>query len=390
MLIAIDALPITNLSGRHVLSGHLANLARAHRDRHRFLVLYHRGNRDLRRDLGDHVQWLECPAVGAGWVGRLLWQAVRLQPLLTRFGVNLVISTSGALIPGVPIPQVVLAQNPWCYFPQFHQNLADRVKAYLQRIGYRAAQRRACGIFYLSEYVAKLYRDDAHCAPVRGQVLYVGVDEETFEAARVRKRFAERELEVVTVSVMTPHKAIEDVVQVMAKVQAAGVPARLALVGPWSDDNYRHEIETLIARLGLRERVTITGQVTIEQLHAHYARARVFCLLSRCESFGIPAIEAQCFGTPTVVADVCAPPEVAGPGGDALPPDALDETAARLVTLLTERDAWQACSDRALLNAERFRWGRVSDPLISFLAEFPLTPELKHPGHPGAGKGVGL
>ena len=371
MLIAIDTLPINNLSGRHVVSGHLANLARALCGRHRFLVLHHSGNRDLRRDLGDQVEWLEVTAAGPDWMGRLLWQSVRLHGLLTRLGVGLVISTSGALIPGVRLPQLVLAQNPWCYFPQFHRTLADRVKAYLQRVGYRAAQRRARGLFYLSEFVARRYRDDAGCASTWGQVLYVGVDEATFDAARDRKGFAERELEVVTVSVMTPHKAIEDVVRVMAKVRAAGVPARLALVGPWSDDGYRAKIEALIAHLGLGAQVTITGQVTTGQLHSHYARARVFCLLSRCESFGIPAVEAQCFGTPSVVADVCAPPEVAGPGGCVVPPAALDATADTLLALLTDQDTWQTYSDRALENAERFRWSRVSEPLIAFLAVWP-------------------
>lgn len=370
MLIAIDALPINNLSGRHVVSGHLANLAHALGGRHRFLVLHHSGNRDLRSDLGNHVEWLEVTTVGPGWIGRLLWQSWHLQGLLTHLGVDLVVSTSGALIPGVRLPQVVLAQNPWCYFPEFHCTPADRLKAALQRLGYRAAQRHARGVFYLSDYVARRYRRDAGCESVYGRVLYVGIDESTFAAARVRKDFAERPLEVLTVSAMIRHKAIEDVVRVVARVHAAGIPARLALVGPWSDGGYRIEIEDLIAQLGLGEQVTITGKVSTEDLHAHYGRARVFCLLSRCESFGIPAVEAQCFGTPTVVADVCAPPEIAGPGGCILPAEALDATAERLLTLLTDEATWRSNSARALANAERFRWSRVSEPLIEFLAQW--------------------
>lgn len=369
MLIAIDALPINNLSGRHVLLGHMANLARAHRDRHRFVVLHHRENRDLRRDLGGHVQWLECTGVGPGWVGRLLWQTVHMQRLLTDMGAEMVISTSGALIPRVRVPQVVLAQNPWCYVPQFHRGPADRIKAHLQRVGYRAAQRRAHGLFYLSEYVAKRYRDDAGCVATHARVLHVGIDQATFDAARAYRHFDERDLEVVTVSVMTRHKAIEDVVRVVARVNASGMPARLALVGPWSEVDYRVEIETLIARLGLRGQVTITDQVSAAQLHEHYARARVFCLLSRCESFGIPAVEAQCFGTPSVVADVCAPPEVAGPGGHVVAAGAIEETATVVRALLGDPQFWQAQSRRALANAERFRWERVSLPLIEFFAE---------------------
>ncbi|WP_295455991.1 glycosyltransferase family 4 protein [uncultured Thiodictyon sp.] len=369
MLIAIDALPINNLSGRHVLLGHLTNLTLAHRERHRFIVLHHRENRDLRRDLGHHVQWLECPGVGSDWIGRLLWQSAHLHRLLTDLGADVVISTSGALIPRVRMPQVVLAQNPWCYVPEFHRGLADRIKARLQRVGYRAAQRQARGLFYLSEYVAARYRDDAGCGATDGRVLYVGIDQSTFDAAQPHRHFVERELEVVTVSAMTRHKAIEDVVQVLACVNTSGIAARLALVGPWSDVAYRAEIETLISRLGLRGQVTITGQVSAARLHEHYARARVFCLLSRCESFGIPAVEAQCFGTPTIVADVCAPPEVAGPGGRVVAAGAIDETTAVMRELLVDPDLWEAQSRRALSNAERFRWERVSTPLIEFFAE---------------------
>ena len=93
----------------------------------------------------------------------------------------------------------------------------------------------------------------------------------------------------------------------------------------------------------------------------------MFCLLSRCESFGIPAIEAQAFGTPTVVADVCAPPEVAGPGGVVVPVGAIDQAATVLAQLLQEGNIWDKASQKALANAERFRWSQVARPLVEFL-----------------------
>ncbi len=368
MRIAVDALPINNFSGRVVLLGHLRNLAVASRGRHSFHVFHHAGNRDLCRDLGDNVEWVECP-VGSRWTRRLAWQLLRMNGRLRRLRADLLISTSGALVPGVGIPQLVLAQNPWCFFPDFHRSFFDRCKAWLQRYGYRRAQRQARAIFYLSCYLSSAYRDNAGTEPQRSEILYVGVDSALFSTIGDFHSFEQRELEIVTVSVFARHKAIEDIVAAVEKLHIRGVAARLTLVGPWADDGYRSEIETKIIAAGLSEYVAVAGPVDEKTMIEHYKQARVFCLLSRCESFGIPAVEAQLFGTPCVVADVCAPPEIAGPGGIIVPLGDIEAAASGLQRLLVDRMEWSAASKRALENVERFRWARVSEPLIRYLNE---------------------
>lgn len=370
MNIAIDALPINHLSGRHVLSGHLRMLAKYQGDCHQFYVLHHHNNRDLCCDLGPNFHWLECPNFGENWVSRLWWQLTRINSLLSQFKIELVISTSGALVPGVSIPQIVLAQNPWCYVPQFHETFNDHLKAWLQRQGYRKAQRDAQAMFYLSNYVAQLYQDNAGYKPQLGKTLYVGIDETTFAvAAEKYSSFEERPLEILAVSAMTPHKVIEEVVKVLHLIHQQNVKAHLNLVGPWSNDNYRRKVETFIHDLNLMDYVTITGKVSEAELQEYYRCARIFCLLSRCESFGIPAVEAQAFGTPSIVANVCAPPEVAGPGGVIVPPGAIKQTADIMCQLLTNPQAWQDYSTKALENAERFRWDKVCQPLNNFLKQ---------------------
>ncbi|MFT3807437.1 glycosyltransferase [Arenimonas sp.] len=366
MRVAVDALPINNFSGRRVLLGHLRNLAAAGRGRHSFHVLHHAGNRDLRRDLGENVEWLEC-ASGAQWTRRLIWQRLAMRGLLRRIGADILLSTSGALTPGADIPQVVLAQNPWCFFPAFHRSANDKLKASLQRFGYRRAQRRAEAVFYLSDYLASAYRENAGAPPRHGETLYVGVDDGVFAAAGDALPHGERELAILTVSVMARHKAIGDILDALQLLHARGVMARLYLVGPWADADYRREIAGRIQRSDLGDYVSITGAVDDAELAAYYRRSRVFCLLSRCESFGIPAVEAQLFGTPCVVADACAPPEIAGPGGLVVPLADAQATALALEGLLENERQWATASKAALTNVERFRWDRVSEPLLRYL-----------------------
>jgi len=370
MRIAINALPISNFSGKRVLKGHLTNLAEHAAGRHEFLVLHTRQQADLQLALGSHVHWIECAGVGDHWLARSAFEALRLRSVLKKLRIDRLISTSGALTPNAGVPQWVLAQNPWCFFPQFHFGHVDRLKARLQRIGYRAAQGRAEAMFYLSDFMARKYAENAGRAPRFGATTYVGVDDSVFAAADDCLAFEQRRLEILAVSVMTPHKSIEDLVDAVGRLHQRGLQTQLALVGPWSDRSYRESIVGRVKALGIAQSVEITDAVSDAELMMHYRRARVFCLLSRCESFGIPAVEAQAFGTPSVVADVCAPPEVAGPGGIVVPPSDSAAAADALHRLLTDGQAWRAASRAALANVERFRWQRVSQPMLDWLDHF--------------------
>ncbi|MBV6413073.1 MAG: glycosyltransferase [Xanthomonadales bacterium PRO6] len=367
MHLAIDALPINNFSGRAVLRGHLRNLANAGRGRHQFTIFHHAANNDLREELGEHVRFHCCP-VGSGWIGRIAWQSFQFDRILRSIRADAVLSTSGALIPNIGIPQWVFAQNPWCFFSNFHRG-SERLKAWLQRRGYREAQRKAQAIFYLSDYMRRLYGKNAKGAVAAGATIYVGVDQDYFRLAQQTPppAYEERPCEVLTVSVMTPHKSIEDIIAAFAILRARGVDASLRLVGPWATPVYRKRIESMIRLRGLDNCISIEGHLSRLELACAYKRARVFCLLSRCESFGIPAVEAQVFGTPTVVADVCAPPEIAGPGGKIVAEGDSVAAAAALTQLLTNEDAWKTASRDAFANAQRFHWDNLSRPIVDMM-----------------------
>ena len=66
---------------------------------------------------------------------------------------------------------------------------------------------------------------------------------------------------------------------------------------------YRDELENLIRRLGLEDRVSISGGLARSDLLQLYADANLFALLSTEEAYGIVVAEALASGTPCVVAN---------------------------------------------------------------------------------------
>lgn len=367
MHLLIDALSVNNLSGRHVLVGHVRELVAALSPTWRFTLLTHRDNADLIAALPESVAHVQA-SVGGAWWARWSWGLRSFDRLARSREVSLVLSPSGMLSPGCSLPQIVLAQNPWPLVARERGLAALRLR--LQRRGFARAQMRAWRMVFNSHYMEQLYRD-AFGAPCRSPIVaYQGIADQLLDRQESSADAAIREPIVLSVSVMARHKAIEVLVRAFAQVVLRHPGARLVLVGQWPDDSYRKEVILVVSELGIQSSVDLLGHVDDSALHDLYARARVFCLLSRCESFGIPAVEAQTAGTPVVVADGTAAPEIAGSGAIVVPMDDVQAAGDAIESLLVNDAHWTTLAQLARHNAERFRWRICSQPLIDSLRAF--------------------
>jgi len=377
--VLVDGLPITNLSGRHVVMGHLAHAALATAETHRWIVLYHRANADLRCDLGSHVIWKECPSWTVRWMGRRAWQNARLRAVAEEVGADVVLSPSGTLLPRVAVPQVVYAMNPWALADGLDRTPTGSAKAALQRRAYARAVRGAAAFLFLSEYLREAYRANAGVRERASEVAYPGIDDDVFGAAARSDVGGRSSDQVVCASVMAAHKGVETVVEAVAELRAQGVGLRLVLAGPWPDDRYARRILRLIEERGLGSAVTVTGHLRRPDLHRLYRQSRLFALMSRTESFGIPAAEAQAYGTPVVSSDTGAIREVCGAGGLYPPVGDVRATAETIGSLLSDDRLWRRTSEAARENARRFQWSRCAPAFLRGI-ELGLGPAAECPG----------
>ncbi|MEA3489032.1 MAG: glycosyltransferase family 1 protein [Candidatus Omnitrophota bacterium] len=369
MRVLIDLLPATNLSARHVLLGHLTQLSRRAFGGHEYIVLFHKKNRDVQIDLGPAVKWIECPVYTSHWFARYVWEYTRMPALVKSLKIDLLFNISGGVLPFVKIPQITYAMNPLPLIRGINRSLMTRIKEALQRRSYRYAMKKAEIMLFLSEYMQKEFRLNAGFVERRSKVVYAGLDDDVYRDAEEYKENCTRDpFRIISVSVMTYHKNIETLLKAVHLIKKdRGIQPELFLAGPWASAEYRKKIDRILDILELRKGVVVAGQVSREDLHRLYASSKVFCLMSKCESFGIPAVEAQAFGTPVVSSNCCAIPEVCGEGGIYLDPDDAEGVAREIYRLLTDPVSWEKLSTAARDNASKYKWDDCAKSLMKIL-----------------------
>ena len=130
---------------------------------------------------------------------------------------------------------------------------------------------------------------------------------------------------------------------------------RLLLTGP--EKGGGSDLRAAVERLGLRDRVEITGHVALDELAALYRGAACLVFPSRYEGFGLPVLEAMASGTPVVATAAGAVPEVAGDAAVLVEPGDPAALAAGIERALADRDRLVSAG---LERARQFSWAETA------------------------------
>jgi glycosyltransferase involved in cell wall biosynthesis len=151
-------------------------------------------------------------------------------------------------------------------------------------------------------------------------------------------------------------------VSVLIEAVAATPGVTLEIVG---DGPERDALVRLVDRLGLAERVHVTGPVDHDDLPARYRRFDVVVVPSLTtpswiEQFGRVAVEAMASGVAVVASDSGSLPEVLGDAGVLVPPADVPALAAALARLRDQPDERARLGRAGRERAHRYSWPAIA------------------------------
>lgn len=178
------------------------------------------------------------------------------------------------------------------------------VRKMVHRLGFAVAD----GIVAISQSVKRSLEDTFRVPSEKVHIIYNGTPIEPIVDEKVQNS-EKTELQLIYVGRLIPEKGVQNTLKALAAIQKQ-IPFVFTVVG---EGPYREDLEALVEKLQLRERVRFIGRRT--DVPKLLANADVFVHLPVWEEgFGITVIEAMAAGVMCIVNNRGALPEIVDDG----------------------------------------------------------------------------
>ncbi len=167
-------------------------------------------------------------------------------------------------------------------------------------------------------------------------------------------------------------KGLDLLAKAFAELSQLSSDVRLIIVGP--DDGYLRELQQLVRRLGIEEKVLFTGPLYGQEKLRAYVDANVYVLPSSYEIFGITILEAWACGIPVIVTDGCGLAHIIdGQAGLVMPynKDRLRDALRRLLD--DEKMGHEFGENGRLLVHNKFNWEKIAGEIESLYQQVVQT-----------------
>lgn len=209
-----------------------------------------------------------------------------------------------------------------CIVHTIHGMSFNRTQSAPVRRAYRAAERYCARFTHHFATVCDAMIDQSVSAGIAPRekftTVYSGMEVDQFDPARHDRSATRRawgvtddEVVVATVARLFRNKGYEELIPAMAAALRQRPELRFVWIG---DGAQRGEYEAELRRLGIRERVTLTGLVRPDEIPALLAGADLLAHASRWEGLPRAVVQAMLMEKPAISFDIDGAPEVVRPG----------------------------------------------------------------------------
>ena len=287
---------------------------------------------------------------------RIWWDQVLLPRRAARARAAVLHCASGTVPLASPLPVVATVHDVAWLRVQAHAPAYARY--YFGRFSLERYRSVACiavdSDFSRRELLRVLHDYD----PARIHVVYPGVAD---DFCTLQRRGGDGRT-ILIVGTVERRKNLDALVRLLPQLRQA----RIVSVGPPTP--YRDECAAVARRLGVAARVEFRGYVARRELLDLYATCAVVAVPSHYEGFGYAAAQALCAGTPCIVSDRGALPEVVGAGAPIVPVEDAAQWAQALDRAMSGNDDAAASVRAAAI--ERLSWPASANRMRAIYAAF--------------------
>ncbi len=257
------------------------------------------------------------------------------------------------------------------YYPEAHTVFQNIYLRWSTRYNARAATRVVADSEATKRDLTHYYRIPEE----RIRVVYPGRDEslvpivEPGAHARVRACYGLSDPYLLYVGTLHPRKNLVRLVQAFAIFLRSSLSPNLQLVLAGQKGWLYDEVLTQVRKLGLTERVVLTGYVPDADLPVLLSGALAFVFPSLYEGFGLPMLEAMACETPVVCSNVSSLPEVAGEAALLVDPLDTESLVNAIGQIVTDEGLRRTLVERGLRQMQYFSWGRCAREILQILED---------------------
>ena len=285
-----------------------------------------------------------------------------LRAMVARHRLDVLHDAGGTSAGGIDLPRILTVHDIQPL--ELPENFHPVKVAYLRRAVPHAV-RSAAAVIVPSEFVKDRLVDRLRADPAKIVVVpwSAPLPLRPMPIETVRARYGIIGSIVLLPAITYPHK--DHVVALRAMRHIVDRHAETTMVLTGGEGPAEETVLAEIERLGIADRVVRTGRISETAVAALFAHASAVLVPSRYEGFGIPALEAMEAGTPVIVSDAGALPEVVGDSGVVVPAGDDVQLAIELHRVLSDGRYRDRLARAGRDRAKQFTPQRTADGMMA-------------------------
>lgn len=365
MKIAIEAQRIfrTNKHGMDfVVLESIRELQKIDHENDYFIFVRPGEDRCLQETDNVHIIEVNCPSYP-------LWEQVALPRAVDKLKPDLLHCTSNTAPIYCPVPLVLTLHDIIFLEPRQNKNSSwyQNMGWYYRRIVVPRILARCKKIITVSDFECNRIKDALHLSNGQIMPIYNGYTPHfqlIISTKSVTQKYIDADSYLFFLGNTDPKKNVPRTLKAYSIYLKKSNVKRPLLIADLKED----KLNTILKEQQIEEikpYLSYPGYISNSDLPYLYNGAFAFLYTSLRESFGIPMLEAMACGTPTIIGNTSAMPEIAGPGSIQVNPYDENDIANKILDLENDAIYYEKQVQYGLERVKKFSWENTAKSLLA-------------------------